>query len=90
MNEPHKHNESVLKRLRRAAGHLESVIAMIENGKPCLDTAQQLHAVHKAVGNAKNLYVRDHIEQCMDPQAVGDLRNAKKVIEEIREISKYL
>jgi hypothetical protein len=34
--------------------------------------------------------VRDHIEHCMDPAAIGDLRKAQKVIEEIREISKYL
>ena len=90
MGGPHKHHDDVLKRLRRAAGHLEKVIAMIEEGQPCLDTSQQLHAVHKALGNAKNLYVRDHIEHCMDPAAIGDLRKAQKVIEEIREISKYL
>ncbi|MDV7399923.1 metal-sensing transcriptional repressor, partial [Arthrospira platensis SPKY1] len=66
------------------------VIAMIEAGTPCLETAQQLHAVHRAVGNAKNLYVRDHIEHCMAPSAVGDLKKARRVIEEIREMSKYL
>lgn len=90
MTDPHKHHDDVLKRLRRAAGHLDKVIKMIEESTPCLETSQQLHAVHKAIGNAKNLYVRDHIEHCMDPQDVGDLKKAQKVIKEIREISKYL
>ena len=40
-------------RLKRAQGHLAAVIAMLEAGRPCLDLAQQLHAVEKAIGNAK-------------------------------------
>ncbi len=90
MIDPHQHHDDVLKRLRRAAGHLDKVITMIEEGDPCLQTSQQLHAVHKAIGNAKNLFVRDHIEHCMNPEDVGNLKKAQKVIEEIREISKYL
>jgi DNA-binding FrmR family transcriptional regulator len=35
----------IVRHLRRAEGHLRSVTAMIECGKPCLDIAQQLYAV---------------------------------------------
>jgi DNA-binding FrmR family transcriptional regulator len=43
----HKHQShpDIIKRLKRARGHLESVIGMMDQGKPCLDLAQQLHAV---------------------------------------------
>ncbi len=38
-------------RLKRAQGHLAAVIDMLEAGRPCMDLAQQLHAVEKAIGN---------------------------------------
>lgn len=93
-NEPpadvHLHQAEVLKRLRRAKGHLEKVIEMIEEDAPCVGVAQQLQAVHAAIGKAKNLLVRDHIEHCMDPASLGDIARARMVVEELREISKYL
>ena len=40
-------------RLHRAEGHLHKVIGMVEEGRPCLDLAQQLHAVESAIHEAK-------------------------------------
>ena len=57
------HPESI-KRLKRAHGHLASVIEMIEAGRPCVDLAQQIHAVEKAISNAKRELVQDHMEHC--------------------------
>ena len=48
------------------AGHLAGVIEMMEAGRPCLDLAQQLHAVEKAIGNAKKELIKDHIHHCME------------------------
>ena len=55
MDTPHTHetHPEIVKRLKRAGGHLNSIIEMIEAGRPCLDLAQQLHAVEKAVYQAK-------------------------------------
>ena len=44
----HQTHPDIAKRLKRAEGHLRSVIEMIEGGRPCLDISQQLHAVEKA------------------------------------------
>jgi DNA-binding FrmR family transcriptional regulator len=44
----HRTHPDIVKRLRRADGHLQKVISMIEEGRPCLDLAQQLHAVESA------------------------------------------
>jgi uncharacterized protein len=50
---------AIIKRLKRAHGHLAGVIAMIEKGRPCVDLAQQLHAVESPISNAKReLYIR--------------------------------
>ena len=49
----HQTHAKIARRLRRAEGHLRRVIAMVEEKRPCLDLAQQLHAVEKAIGGAK-------------------------------------
>lgn len=36
---------------------------MIEEGRPCVDLATPLHAVERAVAEAKRL-IYDHIEHC--------------------------
>lgn len=88
----HKHDThpEIVKRLRRAEGHLRSVIAMIEVGKPCLDLAQQLHAVEKAIANAKRTLIQDHLDHCLE-DAVGSLaRDQRRSIDEFKAITKYL
>ena len=51
----HASHPEIVKRLKRAHGHLGSVLAMFAEGRPCLDLAQQLHAVENAVAKAKAL-----------------------------------
>lgn len=41
--------------------YLESIIAMVEQGKPCAQIAQQLQAVEGAIENAKKALIHDHI-----------------------------
>ena len=64
MTQPHTHatHPAIIKCLRRASGHLSSTIEMLEQGRTCLDVAQQLQAVEKAIQQAKNALIRDHLE----------------------------
>ena len=92
MTDEHRHQShpQIVKRLKRAQGHLRSVIEMIETGRPCLDIAQQLHAVAKAVGQAKRTMIQDHLDHCLE-ETVGPLaRNQRRSIDEFKEITKYL
>ncbi|WP_375263138.1 metal-sensing transcriptional repressor [Palleronia sp.] len=86
MSDPHVHSNhpALIARLKRADGHLRSVIEMLETGKPCLDIAQQLHAVEKAVTNAKRALIHDHVDHCLDTEA-SDTDRA-----ELKLISRYL
>src|SRR3546814_9993277 len=59
----HASHTAIVKRLSRAGGHLRSIVEMIEAGRPCVDIAQQLHAVEKAVANAKKALINDHIDR---------------------------
>jgi DNA-binding FrmR family transcriptional regulator len=86
----HKSHPDIIKRLHRVEGHLRSTIAMIEQGRPCLDIAQQLHAVEKAVAQAKKTLVYDHIDHCLDHAASTDSRKSRSSVEEFKAISKYL
>ena len=49
----HVAHPGIVTRLKRAHGHLAAVLAMFEEGRSCLDLAQQLHAVESAIVNAK-------------------------------------
>ncbi|MBI4389942.1 MAG: metal-sensing transcriptional repressor, partial [Nitrospinae bacterium] len=62
----HETHPEIVKRLKRASGHLDKVVQMIESGKGCLEVAQQLHAVVNAIARAKRIYVQDHIENCIE------------------------
>ncbi|MBX3582680.1 MAG: metal-sensing transcriptional repressor [Rhizobiaceae bacterium] len=86
----HKTHSQIVKRLRRADGHLRGVIEMIEAGRPCLDIAQQLHAVEKAIAQAKKTLIQDHLDHCLE-EVVGPLaRERRRSIDEFKEIAKYL
>lgn len=84
----HASHPEIIKRLKRAAGHLTKTITMIEDGQPCLEVAQQLQAVTSALLKAKRVYVQDHIEHCLDETersgtALGNLL-------EFKAMAKYL
>jgi len=63
---------------------------MIEDEAPCLEVAQQLHAVVKALENAKGVYVQDHIEHCIDGGMGADKPQLTALLNDLKEVSKYL
>ena len=86
----HQTHPNIIKRLKRADGHLRSIIEMIDAGRPCLDVAQQLQAVEKAVTQAKRTLIQDHLDHCLE-DVVGPLpRDRRKSIDEFKDITKYL
>lgn len=90
--QPHLHqtHPAIVKRLQRANGHLKGIIEMIDTGRPCLDIAQQLHAVEKAIAQAKKTLIQDHLDHCLE-EVVGPLdRDRRQSIDDFKEIAKYL
>ena len=65
-------HDNCVKRLKTAERHLRNVLLRIEAGPPYLETAQQLHAVEKAVTRAKEILIRDHLDHCLEGM-VGSL-----------------
>lgn len=84
----HASHPAIVKRLKRAEGHLRAIIGMFADHRSCLDLAQQLHAVESAVANAKRELIHDHIENCLDdPKSALRGRAALK---ELKATTKYL
>lgn len=86
----HASHPAIIKRLKRAEGHLKSIIDMLENERACLEITQQLQAVENAIANAKKTLVRDHIDHCLEEALHDKTRNAEDTIEEFKAITKYL
>ncbi|WP_128924676.1 metal-sensing transcriptional repressor [Bradyrhizobium guangxiense] len=87
----HESHPEIVKRLKRAEGHLRRVIGMFDDGRSCLDLAQQLHAVEKAISEAKKALIHDHVDHCLDAAANGGAGKASKnVLAEFKAISRYL
>lgn len=86
----HTSHPDIIKRLKRAEGHLRSIVTMLEEGRSCLDIAQQLQAVESAVTNAKKTLVHDHIEHCLEHAVREDAQAADDTLREFKVITKYL
>ena len=86
----HASHPDIIKRLKRAEGHLKGIIKMMEEGRGCLDIAQQLQAVESAVGNAKKALVHDHIDNCLEHAVRDGIQGADETIREFKAITKYL
>ena len=87
---PHQHHADIARRLKRAEGHLRSVIDMIVAERDCVDIAQQLQAVEKAISQAKKKLVQDHIDHCLDHALEDSERGKGDILEEFKKITKYL
>ena len=86
----HRTHPEIATRLKRAEGHLRSVIQLIEAGRPCLEIAQQMHAVEKAISQAKRTLIEDHLDHCMDT-VVGPMdSDQRREIQGFKAIAKYL
>lgn len=86
----HANNPEILMRLRRASGHLASVIGMVQEGRDCIAITQQLQAVIKALESSKRTLIHHHIDEHLGHVA-GPLPDAaQSLVAEIKELSKYL
>jgi DNA-binding FrmR family transcriptional regulator len=77
-------------RLKRANGHLAGVIEMLEQGRECMDIAQQLQAVEKAIGNAKKELIKEHLHHCLEQTSEALPREVRNLIKEFQGVTKYL
>ncbi|MBR2535550.1 MAG: metal-sensing transcriptional repressor [Hyphomicrobium sp.] len=81
---------SIANRLRRAEGHIRSLVSMIDSGRDCVELAQQLHAIEAAIANAKRELVHAHLSHCLDGALNNGTMSSEQAITEMRALTKYL
>lgn len=86
----HSSHPEIMKRLKRADGHLQTIIKMLEEERGCLEIAQQIHAVERAVNAAKKALIHDHIDNCLETAMGPTSREQRAPVDEFKAITKYL
>lgn len=70
--------KAIITRMKRAHGHLASVIRMLEEGSECEDVLTQLAAVNKALSRSGYAIVSTGLKHCLtDDDGPSDVDVAK-------------
>ena len=77
----HTQTKSVINRLARAIGHLESVKRMVEDGRDCTEVLIQLAAVRSALSGTAKVILKDHLEHCVGDGDTADLQALNEAID---------
>lgn len=86
----HVTDKQLMNRLRRAHGHLATIIGMIEANRDGVEVAQQMQAVISALENAKGVLIRDHIEHHLE-DIVGPLpAETREKLARLGDLAKFL
>jgi uncharacterized protein len=85
----HPHS-AIARRLKRASGHLETIIEMIDQGRPCVQIAQQLQAVESAIENAKKALIHDHISHGLERSFKASGSKGHAALRDFWLVAKYL
>jgi DNA-binding FrmR family transcriptional regulator len=76
--------KQILHRLQIARGHLEKVIAMVENDTYCINVVHQSIAVQAALKKADEVILENHLRTCVsDSIKNGDSNEAIKEVMEV-------
>lgn len=80
-------NDTVLRRLKTAEGHLRGVQRMVEDDAYCIDVIQQIQAVQSALNKINTLILEDHLNSCLITAVRGeDAGERERVLKEIADV----
>lgn len=82
-----EHKTSALNRLKTVRGHLDGVIAMVEDERYCPDVMKQVSALQSSLERVNRILLQNHLETCVT-HAVADGRTAE-IVDELMETMKY-
>ena len=84
-------NKEIITALKKAHGHMERVIEMVEEKKYCIDILQQNLAVMGLLKSANNKLLARHLNSCFASAMRGtDESRKQKMIDEILSINKLI
>jgi DNA-binding FrmR family transcriptional regulator len=83
---PKTTKEGLLHRLKIARGHMDKVIAMVEDNEYCIDIIHQSQAIQKALKQVDNITLENHLQSCVT-DAISEGRN-EEAISEVMQVFK--
>ena len=86
----HASHPEIVRRLKQAHGQIAAILKMFDEGRSCLELAQQIQAVESVVHSAKRSLIQDHMEHCLGDAAARDEISAKEALREFKTLSNYL
>jgi DNA-binding FrmR family transcriptional regulator len=79
--------ETVVKRLRSIAGHVNGIERMIMEDAYCIDVIKQVQAVQAALNKVNDLILENHLNTCVIEAVRGDNKKEReRVIGEIVQV----
>lgn len=81
---PKDTHERITHRLKIARGHLDKVIAMMENDTYCIDILHQMQAIESGLKETGNLLLENHLKSCV-AEAISK-GNKEEAIAEIMQV----
>lgn len=83
----HTHTATVINRLARTIGHLESVKRMVEDGRDCAEVLIQIAAVRGSLASISRVILKDHMEHCIvDAIESGDTETIEQLNKAIDQL----
>ncbi|MDX1690834.1 MAG: metal-sensitive transcriptional regulator [Acidimicrobiia bacterium] len=82
-----EHKRSALNRLKTVRGHLDAVIAMVEEERYCPDVMKQVSALGGSLEKVNRVLLQNHVETCV-LHAVHEGRSAD-IVDELMETLRY-
>jgi DNA-binding FrmR family transcriptional regulator len=81
--------EKAVNRLKSASGHLQGIVAMLEEDRYCIDVIMQIQAVQAALTKTSQMILDSHLHQCVITAIQGDEpAERERVLEEIMQVFK--
>lgn len=78
-----EHTKTVLNRMSRIIGHMESTRRMVADGRDCSDVLIQLSAIESAINSVSRVILKEHLSTCIvdavkkdDMESIEELRKA--------------
>lgn len=81
------HKRSALNRLKTVRGHLDAVIAMVEDERYCPEVMKQVSALQSSLEKVNRILLQNHLETCVT-HAIHEGRGPA-IVEELMETMKY-
>lgn len=81
------HKRSALNRLKTVRGHVDAVIAMVEDERYCPEVMKQVSALQSSLEKVNRILLQNHLETCVT-HAIHEGRGPA-IVEELMETMKY-